>query len=225
MSDLISIIIPVYNAGKTIDGCVESVLKSTYSDFEILIIDDDWRGSISKYFAPVMALLFTIATVLYTEFMKGNLFPGFDIYNFTTGRDYILSLWNQINYMSYGYGSSMVLIGRYLEMDLVQIYMELNIIAVFAFSYVYFKIAGENVYSILVMTYAFFNMLTASSLPGSLSWIVAFLTIASVSSDKCRQENITINEEKSHVKKLFSKKKGTRNNVQASVSYYSTSVR
>lgn len=40
MSDLISIIIPVYNAGKTIDGCVESVLKSTYSDFEILIIDD-----------------------------------------------------------------------------------------------------------------------------------------------------------------------------------------
>ena len=61
----------------------------------------DWRGSISKYFAPVMALLFTIATVLYTEFMKGNLFPGFDIYNFTTGRDYILSLWNQINYMSY----------------------------------------------------------------------------------------------------------------------------
>ena len=106
-----------------------------------------------------------------------------------------------------------MLIGRYLEMDLVQIYMELNIIAVFAFSYVYFKIAGENVYSILVMTYAFFNMLTASSLPGSLSWIVAFLTIASVSSDK------------SHVKKLFSKKKGTRNNVQASVSYYSTSVR
>lgn len=185
----------------------------------------DWRGFISKYFAPVMALLFTIATVLYTEFMKGNLFLGFDIYNFTTGRDYILSLWNRINYMSYGYGSSMVLIGRYLEMDLVQIYMELNIIAVFAFSYVYFKIAGENVYSILVMTYAFFNMLTASSLPGSLSWIVAFLTIASVSSDKCRQDNITINEEKSHVKKLFSKKKGTRNNVQASVSYYSTSVR
>ena len=185
----------------------------------------DWRGFISKYFAPVMALLFTIATVLYTEFMKGNLFLGFDIYNFTTGRDYILSLWNQINYMSYGYGSSMVLIGRYLEMDLVQIYMELNIIAVFAFSYVYFKIAGENVYSILAMTYAFFNMLTASSLPGSLSWIIAFLTIASVSSDKCRQDNITINEEKSHVKKLFSKKKGTRNNVQASVSYYSTSVR
>ena len=173
----------------------------------------DWRGSISKHFAPVMALFFSIATVLYTELMKGNLFPGFDIYNFTTGRNYIFSLWQRKNYMSYGYGSSMVLIGRYLEMDLVQMYLELNIIAVFVFAYVYFKIARANVYSILIMTYAFLNMLTASSLPGSLSWIVAFLTIASISSDKCKQENMDINEEKSHIKKLFSKRKGTKKNV------------
>lgn len=40
MNELISIIIPVYNAGKTIDRCVDSILKSTYSNFEILIIDD-----------------------------------------------------------------------------------------------------------------------------------------------------------------------------------------
>ena len=40
MNDLISIIIPVYNSGKTIYDCVESVLKSTYSNYEILIIDD-----------------------------------------------------------------------------------------------------------------------------------------------------------------------------------------
>lgn len=167
----------------------------------------DWRGAISKYFVPVISLLFTVATAFYTELMKGNLLPGFDIYNFTTGRDYILSLWKQANYISYGYGSSMILIGRYLEMDLVQIYMELNIIAVFAFAYVYFIIAKKNIYATLIMTYAFLNMLTASSLPGSLSWIITFLTIVSVSSDKYRQENIGINEEKSHMKKLFSKGK------------------
>lgn len=40
MNELVSIIIPVYNAGKTIDRCVESILKSTYSNFEVLIIDD-----------------------------------------------------------------------------------------------------------------------------------------------------------------------------------------
>lgn len=168
----------------------------------------DWRGQISKYLVPLLSILFTAATVLYTEFMKGDLFPGFDVYNFTTGRDYILSLWERIDYISYGYGSSMVLIGRYLEMDLVQIYMELNILALFAFAFVFFKIAGTNVYSVVTMTYAFLNMLTASSLPGSLSWIIVFITIASVSSDKCSREQIYISEQKSRMKKMFSKKKG-----------------
>lgn len=182
----------------------------------------DWRGQISKYLVPLLAIFFTAATLLYTEFMKGNLFPGFDVYNFTTGRDYILSLWKRIDYISYGYGSSMVLIGRYLEMDLVQIYMELNVFALFSFAFVFFKIAGTNVYSIMSMTYAFLNMLTASSLPGSLSWVVAFITIASVSSDKCGREQIYISESKSRIKKMFSKKKGGNKIVQASISYYST---
>lgn len=190
----------------------------------IVIFDKvvDWRGQISKHLAPLMSILFTAATVLYTEFMKGDLFPGFDVYNFTTGRDYILSLWKRIDYISYGYGSSMVLIGRYLEMDLVQIYMELNILALFAFAFVFFKIAGTNVYSIMTMTYAFLNMLTASSLPGSLSWVIAFITIASVSSDKCAREQIYISEQKSRMKKMFSKKKGGKRIVQTSVSYHST---
>lgn len=182
----------------------------------------DWRGQISKHLVPLLSILFTAATVLYTEFIKGDLFPGFDVYNFTTGRDYILSLWEKIDYISYGYGSSMVLIGRYLEMDLVQIYMELNILALFAFAFVFFKIAGTNVYSVVTMTYAFLNMLTASSLPGSLSWVIAFMTIASVSSDKCSREQICISEQKSRMKKMFSKKKGGKRIVQASVSYHST---
>lgn len=182
----------------------------------------DWKGQISKHLVLLMPIIFTVATVLYTEFMKGNLFPGFDVYNFTTGRDYILSLWKRIDYISYGYGSSMVLIGRYLEMDLVQIYMELNILALFAFAFVFFKIAGTKVYSVMIMTYAFLNMLTASSLPGSLSWVIAFITIASVTSDKCARENIYISEKKSRMKKMFSKKKGEKRIVQASVSYHST---
>lgn len=187
----------------------------------------DWRGQISKYLVPFLSIFFTIATVLYTEFMKGDLFPGFDVYNFTTGRDYILSLWKQVDYTSYGYGSSMILIGRYLEMDLVQIFMELNIIALFAFAFVFFKIAGTNVYSIMIMTYAFLNMLTASSLPGSLSWVIAFVTISSVSSDKCKGEEVYISEQKlhKHKKELFSKRKGSEKNVQASISYYSAQIR
>lgn len=37
---LVSVIIPVYNSAKFIKKTVESVLNQTYSDFEILIIDD-----------------------------------------------------------------------------------------------------------------------------------------------------------------------------------------
>ena len=36
----ISVIIPVYNAEKTITDCVNSVLSQTFADFEILLIDD-----------------------------------------------------------------------------------------------------------------------------------------------------------------------------------------
>ena len=37
---MISIIIPVYNAAKKLHRCVDSVLKQTYSDIELLLIDD-----------------------------------------------------------------------------------------------------------------------------------------------------------------------------------------
>ncbi|PIP26899.1 MAG: glycosyl transferase [Candidatus Moranbacteria bacterium CG23_combo_of_CG06-09_8_20_14_all_39_10] len=48
MNKKISIIIPVYNAGKTIEKCVESILHNDYSDCEIILIndgstDDSWK--------------------------------------------------------------------------------------------------------------------------------------------------------------------------------------
>ena len=37
---LISIIVPVYNAEKTLERCVDSILNQTYQDFELLLVDD-----------------------------------------------------------------------------------------------------------------------------------------------------------------------------------------
>ena len=39
-NDLISIIIPVYNAERTLRACVESVLAQTYTHLEIILVDD-----------------------------------------------------------------------------------------------------------------------------------------------------------------------------------------
>ena len=36
----VSIIIPIYNAENTIEKCISSILKQTYKDHELLLIDD-----------------------------------------------------------------------------------------------------------------------------------------------------------------------------------------
>ena len=40
MSDLVSIITPYFNSSKFIDECVNSVLLQSYSNWELLIVDD-----------------------------------------------------------------------------------------------------------------------------------------------------------------------------------------
>lgn len=40
ISEKISIILPVYNSNKTINKCIDSILNQSYSNFELIIIDD-----------------------------------------------------------------------------------------------------------------------------------------------------------------------------------------
>ena len=43
MAPLISVIVPVYKAEDTLRNCVDSILKQTNRDFELLLIDDGSR--------------------------------------------------------------------------------------------------------------------------------------------------------------------------------------
>lgn len=51
---MISVIVPVYNTEKYLDRCIQSVLSQTYTDFELLLIDDgstDSSGAICDKYA------------------------------------------------------------------------------------------------------------------------------------------------------------------------------
>lgn len=51
---MVSIIVPVYNAEKTIERCINSILNQSYKDFELLLLDDgstDASGRICDAFA------------------------------------------------------------------------------------------------------------------------------------------------------------------------------
>lgn len=43
MYDLISIIVPIYKVEKYIDRCIKSIINQTYTNLEIILVDDGSR--------------------------------------------------------------------------------------------------------------------------------------------------------------------------------------
>ncbi len=172
--------------------------------FGILI---NMRGKIKYRYVVAVAIMFIIGTIVYEKFVGGEIrILGIDPYYFTTGRSYILQLWRSKDFFSYGFGTSMLVINRYLEMDLIQIYMEIGLFALCIFSVIYFWLVRNNTYALILMIYSFGNMLTASSLPSSLGWILTFVLISVISSEESQKE-ILFEQRQYKIRNRFALKK------------------
>lgn len=149
----------------------------------------NWDKKIPKFLYIIMPIAFTIATVFYTHIVQGTIFQNINIYKFTTGRSYIMSLWAANNYFSYGYGSCMLIINRYLEMDLVEMYLEMGWFITFLFCYIYINISKNKLYPTIIMIFGLLGLLFSSSLPSILTWILVFINVALINSEKILKYN------------------------------------
>lgn len=149
------------------------------------------KKEINKYLPFLTVVLICVFTYVYALSLQGKIFTNINMSKITTGRTYIMSLWAQHDYLSYGYGTSMLLTNRYLEMDFVQIFMELNIFCVFIFSYVLVKLANRKKYSFLVVLYVLAKLSTSTYFTISFPWIIFFVTIVFDTDNKLKNEKIT----------------------------------
>lgn len=62
----VSVIVPVYNAAEYLDGCISSILASTYADFELILVDDgstDASGDVCDAYADMDSRVRVVHTV------------------------------------------------------------------------------------------------------------------------------------------------------------------
>lgn len=90
MKPTVSIIVPVYNAEKFLNRCVDSILGQEYRDFELILVDDgsrDMSGSICDAYAKTDERV----VVIHKENSRG--FQTREIRELKGQREHISSLW------------------------------------------------------------------------------------------------------------------------------------
>ena len=68
---LISVIVPVYNVEAYLERCVDSILKQTYKELEIILVDDGPQIAVENYVINLQKKM--IELLSYTKRMVGSL--------------------------------------------------------------------------------------------------------------------------------------------------------
>lgn len=173
----------------------------------LFILDNiiELRVIVKKRWKYILAAIFIFATVIYYQALRdiglGKVIVdtlGVDLESGTMGRKWFLSLLLNRQYSTFGYGSSSIVLGdifsigdiKYLEMDLVKIYLELGIICLSIFTIYLWKITKDNLFSIVMMLSIFMNLLVSHSLTNPFEWTIVYLTIIYISQDSSNRNDL-----------------------------------
>lgn len=91
-------------------------------------------------------------------------------------------------FTNFGWGSCLRNIGHTLEMDLIQIYVELTVIGLVVFIFMYWEFAGSTVYGVTYMLFNFLNMLTSHSIQNGYIWSLVLITFVQLELDTYGQK-------------------------------------
>lgn len=83
---MVSVVVPLYNCGKYISKCIESILKQTYSDFELIVCDD---GSTDNSLEIVKSFKDERIVVMFNDKNEGLVFTYNRLFNSAKG-DFIM---------------------------------------------------------------------------------------------------------------------------------------
>lgn len=102
-------------------------------------------------------------------------------FSFTMGRSNSLRYLYLGGFHSYGYGSANEtiynLFGVPFEMDLAKIAIELSPAVAFIFVWLFWDLAGDNFWGLIIIGYYMLNMITSDSLNSNFSFTLAYIVI------------------------------------------------
>ena len=154
------------------------------------------RCKINRFVYYLIPAVIIIGTMVYTWLLQGenaellNKWFSIDLDKLTVGRKWYLSLIENSGFISFGYGSTTVRLSgileksKYLEMDLVKIYLEIGPIALMSFVIYYWSYTAKKLLPVVIMTFLMLNMLVSHSLTTYYPWCI-FLMIFYY----CKQDN------------------------------------
>ena len=164
--------------------------------FLVMPLFVDPNKKIKKSTHTVMCVATVLCTILWYYFMMPECewiieaITGQSTEAFTSGRSSLLRDVVSSSYKMAGLGSSSVVIGRTIEMDLVMFMLEMSLPVMAIFVFCFASLSGRRIYAVAVMAYRLFSAMTGSGLYNITGMLLLYLFFGSVNylqPDKLKQ--------------------------------------